>query len=101
MGCTDDDVAVERTVELEGSPERVWEELPGWLDEEDRERVLDECEPARRLSFWWMTRDGGNPPSYVEIDLEPSAVGTLLHVRETLLDGAHLVRSAFRALART
>jgi hypothetical protein len=44
--------------------------------------------------------DGDDPPSDVEITLAPGGAGTILHLRETRLDGARLVRSAFLASAR-
>jgi uncharacterized protein YndB with AHSA1/START domain len=114
----DSDVVVERRVELGAPPEVVWDELPAVLGDEvelvaepggalrsrgpDGERigVVSEAEPAERLAFRWMTVDGDEPPSEVEITLERSAVGTMLHLRETRLDGAHLGRSALRACAR-
>jgi uncharacterized protein YndB with AHSA1/START domain len=90
---------IERSVELPASPDEVWEALPELFDDDDRARVVDEDDAPHRLSFWWTTVDGDEPPSYVEIDLSVSAVGTLLHIRETRLDGAALVRSAFNACA--
>ncbi len=49
-----------------------------------------------------MTVAGDEPPSEVEIALEPSGVGTIVHIRETRIDGTELERSVFqaRALAR-
>jgi hypothetical protein len=99
MSCNDQDVTVERHVELPAPPEQVWEELPAILDEPGRVRVDDRVEAPYWLSFWWTPTFGDEPPSYVELELEPSAVGTLLHVRETMIDGAHLERSALNARA--
>ena len=117
MGCSDDDIAVERTVELAAPAEQVWEELPTLLGDDtclvpeagaplrvagpegDRVGVIERAEPARRLTFWWTTAEGDDPPSYVEVVLEPCAVGTLLRVRERRVDGAQLLRSAFHARA--
>ena len=96
MSCNEGTV-VERTVELDASPDEVWDELPETLADPERVRVDDQVDPGRRLTFWWMPAAGDDPPSYVEIDLEPSAIGTILHVRETMIDGAHLVRTAFNA----
>ena len=90
---------MERTVELDAPPDVVWHELPETLADPDRVRVDDEVDPGRRLTFWWMPADGDDPPSYVEIELEPCVAGTLLHVRETWIDGAHLERAAFNARA--
>jgi uncharacterized protein YndB with AHSA1/START domain len=120
MSCNhpESDVIVERRVELPASPEIVWDELPQMLGDEvelsaepggtlhvhdadgDRLGVVVDAEPGERLSFRWATVDGDAPPSEVEIALEPSDIGTIVHLRETRLDGAHLERSAFLALAR-
>jgi hypothetical protein len=99
MSCGNDDVTVEREVALDAPPEEVWDELPLMFEGEDRFSVVEESVPAERLSLWWVPVAGDEPPSYVELDLEATAVGTLLHVRETRLDGASLVRSAFSASA--
>jgi uncharacterized protein YndB with AHSA1/START domain len=117
MSCNDSDVVVERDLELPAPPEVVWEELPGILGDEveleaepggrlhtrgaDGERVgvVHEAVPNERLSFRWISTEGDEVPSQVEITLEPSGVGTVVHMRETRLDGAHLVRSAFSARA--
>jgi hypothetical protein len=91
---------IERSVELPAPPEEVWEALPELFgDDEERVRVVDESDVPRRWSFWWATLDGDEPPSYVEIDLAATAIGTLLHVRETRLDGGELERCAFDACA--
>jgi uncharacterized protein YndB with AHSA1/START domain len=109
--------AVERHLELPAPPDVVWDELPGILGDEvdlvaepggalrardaDGERVgvVDEADPGERLAFRWMSTEGDDAPSEVEITLERTAVGTMIHLRETRLDGAHLERSAFRARA--
>jgi len=124
MSCSeaDDELepesVVERHLELRTDPGTVWDELPGILGDEveidlvpggalhvrDPEGelvgVVHEAVPGERLAFRWMTVDGDDPASDVEITLEPNGVGTILHVREARLDGAHLVRSAFLASAR-
>lgn len=115
MSCNE--TTVERELEVPALPAVVWEELPQMLGDEvdliaepgralrvrdlDSERVgiVLDAEPGERLAFWWMTVDGEEPPSEVEIALEPSGVGTIVHIRETRLDGAHLERSALRARA--
>jgi uncharacterized protein YndB with AHSA1/START domain len=98
MSCNEDTV-VERAVELDAPPADVWNELPEILTDPDRVRIDDIVEPDRRLTFFWVPVDGDDPPSYVEIELEPSEAGTILHVRETMIDGAQLVRTAFNARA--
>jgi uncharacterized protein YndB with AHSA1/START domain len=99
MSCNED-VSVERTIELPAPPEEVWDALPALFEDDgDRARVVEEREPPHRLTFWWTRLDGDDPPAYVEIELVSSAVGTLLHVRETRIDGAHLERTVLRARA--
>ena len=118
MSCNESDLIVERHVELPAGPDVVWEELPAMLGDDvelvaepggalrvdgpDGERVgvVSEAVPAERLAFRWTRTSGDGPPSEVEITLETVGAGTILHLRETRLDGAHLVRSAFRARAR-
>jgi uncharacterized protein YndB with AHSA1/START domain len=123
MSCNEpvheSDVVVERRVELPAEPEIVWDELGALLGDEvelvaepggalhatgpDGERigVVDDAIPAERLAFRWVpTGDDDAPPSEVEITLEPSPIGTILRLRETRLDGAHLEHSAFLARAR-
>jgi len=118
MSCNDSDLIVERHVELPAPPETVWEALPDMLGDDveltpepggvlrthdrdgDRVGVVIEAVPARRLTFQWTSTDCDEPPSEVEVELEPSGIGTILHVRETRVDGARLARSAFLALAR-
>jgi hypothetical protein len=91
---------IERDVELEGEPHEVWEELGELLDAEDRIRVVEHSEAPRHLSFFWAPANGDEPPSHVDINLEPAGAGTIVHIREVRLDGAELVRSAFHARAR-
>jgi hypothetical protein len=115
MSCNE--AAVVRELEVPAPPDVVWEELPGMLGDEveliaergralrvrdcddDRVGVVLDAEPGERLSFWWMTVDGDEPPSEVEIALERSGVGTIVHIRETRLDGAGLERSVFQTRA--
>jgi uncharacterized protein YndB with AHSA1/START domain len=124
MSCNEPDAefepeaAVEREVELPADPEAVWDDLAAMLGDEvelqpepggalrvreaggELVGVVQEAVPGERLSFRWVRVDGDDPPSDVEITLAPSGVGTILHVRETRLDGAQLIRSAFLASAR-
>ena len=111
-------MTVERRVEIPAAPDAVWDELAEMLGDEveltaapggalrvhdadgDRVGVVLEAEPGARLSFRWATVDGDEAPSEVEIALHSTGLGTIVHIRETRLDGAHLERSAFRALAR-
>ena len=67
----------------------------------ERVGIVREAIPGERLSFWWTAvGDDDLPPSQVDVELERTASGTIVHIRETRLDGAHLERSAFLALAR-
>ena len=99
MSC-DEETQVQRDYEIDALPEDVWDELPAVLDEADRVRVVEHEDAPHHLSFFWAPVDGDEPPSHVEIDLEPSPIGTIVHIRETRLTGAELVRSAFSARAR-
>jgi hypothetical protein len=96
----DEEIQVQRDYEIDALPEDVWEELPAVLDEADRVRVVEHEDAPHHLSFFWAPVDGDEPASHVEIDLEPSPIGTIVHIRETRLTGAELVRSAFSARAR-
>jgi uncharacterized protein YndB with AHSA1/START domain len=118
MSCNEPEAFVERHLELPADPSTVWEELAGMLGEDveldpapggtlrvrepegDLVGVVQEAVPGERLSFRWVRLDADEPPSEVDITLEPSGVGTVLHLRETRLDGAQLIRSAFLAAAR-
>lgn len=117
-GGFEPEAVVERHLELPADPGTVWDELPSVLGDEvdvdlspggrlrvreadgDLVGVVHEAVPGERLSFRWMRLDGDDPPSDVDITFEPNGVGTIVHLRETRLDGAQLVRSAFLASAR-
>jgi len=121
MSCNEEragTVAVERHLTLDAPPDDVWRELPGILGDEvdleaepggvlraidaDGERVgvVDDAVPGERLAFHWTPVEGDGAPSAVEIVLERVGAGTTVHVREVLVDGERLTRSAFLALAR-
>jgi uncharacterized protein YndB with AHSA1/START domain len=110
---------VERAVELAAGPEAVWESLPSLLGDDvevqaepggrirargpegDRVGTVDEVDAPRRLAFWWTPVDGDDAPSFVELELTATAVGTLLRVRETRFDAAAVVDGLLRGpLAR-
>src|ERR1044072_1193598 len=104
MSCTDDAPVVEREVVLPAPPEEVWESLPAVFGaggeivtdpggairsagpDGARIGVVEDGEPARRLSFWGVPVEGDDSPSHVEIALEPvetgNGVGTIVRVRE-------------------
>ena len=102
----DKETQVTRDYEIDAAPEDVWDELPAVLDEADRVRVVEHEDAPHHLSFFWAPVDGDEPPSHVEIDLERGAIGesgtigTIVHIRETRLTGAELLRSVFSARAR-
>lgn len=124
MSCNDFDPpeiepVVERHVELPAAPDVVWDALACLLgddveleaaeggvlharddDGDARVGVVREAVPGERLTFEWVSTTGDGAPSEVEIELERSTAGTIVHLRETRLDGEHLVRSAFLARAR-
>jgi uncharacterized protein YndB with AHSA1/START domain len=130
MSCTDDDRAaerprpvVEREVVLPAPPDEVWESLPAVFgaggeivaepggairsDGPDGARigVVEEVEPARHLGFWWVPVDGDDPPSHVEITLDPvesgDGVGTIVRIRESQFDAASVADGLLRGpLAR-
>jgi len=94
MSCNEEPT-VEREYEVPASPAEVWEELPDVLE---GDRVVEECVVNKRLTFWWAAGDN-DVLSFVEIELQPTDIGTLLRIRETRVDGDMLVRSAFNARA--
>jgi hypothetical protein len=101
----DENTTLQRDYEIEAGPEAVWDELAAVLDEADRVRVVEHEDAPHHLSFFWAPVDDDEPLSHVEIELEPvntesGDVGTIVHIRETRLTGAELVRSAFSARAR-
>jgi uncharacterized protein YndB with AHSA1/START domain len=125
MSCTDGLPSVEREVELAAPPDAVWEALPSLLGDNvdltaepggrlrargpDGEHlgVVEEVDPPRRLTFWWVPAHGDGLPSMVELDLlptEPGRVpaGTVVRVRETRFDAAGVVDDLLRGpLAHT
>lgn len=125
MGCDDHEApaetTLERTVDVPADADAVWDEIidGSWLgadeldarpggvvhvDDESGVRfgVVEEVEPARRLTFWWAGDDDA-PPSYVELVLEPLGDGTRIRVRESLVDADRMLARVGRgpfALAR-
>jgi uncharacterized protein YndB with AHSA1/START domain len=95
MSCT-----VERDYELDAPPDEVWDELPALFeDDTEHDLVVEEQVPGQRLTFLWSDPATDEPASYVEIELEPQGHGTLLHIKETRLDGELLTRTVFNACA--
>lgn len=119
MSCTDEVPSVEREIVLPVSPSEAWDSLPSLLGDDvelshepggrlrvdgpegERVGVVEEFDAPRRLAFWWVPADGEETPSFVEVELDGSAVGTLLRVRETRFDAATVVGGMLRGpLAR-
>jgi uncharacterized protein YndB with AHSA1/START domain len=119
MSCTDEAPAIEREITLPAPPTEVWDALPSLLGDDvelapeaggrlhadgpegERVGVVEEFDAPHRLAFWWVPADGDDAPSYVEMELDGSAVGTLLRVRETRFDAATVLRGISRGpLAR-
>ena len=117
MSCTDDLPAVERETVLPAPPDEVWESLPALVGDDelapeagapvhatgaegDRIGVVDEVDPLRRLTYWWVPVDDDGAPSFVEITLDAvdtgCGVGTLLRVRESRFDAAVVVDGLLR-----
>ena len=86
---------VTRSVELEATPDAVWDLLVdedarrAWLDDEDaaeREVRLDRSEPGRSLTWTWWRPDDPAGASQVEVVLDEGPTGrTHLVVTERLL----------------
>jgi uncharacterized protein YndB with AHSA1/START domain len=118
MSCTDDIPSVEREIILPAPPAEVWESLPSLLGDDvelatepggrlhadgpegERVGVVEEFDAPHRLTFWWVPAAGDDAPSFVEVELDGSAVGTLLRVRETRFDAATVVGMLRGPLAR-
>jgi len=83
-------VSVRREVEVEASPEEVWEALASeegrerWLDEPEREIEveLEHAEDPRRLVWWWST--GDEPPTRVEFLVVAAPAGARVVVTESI-----------------
>jgi uncharacterized protein YndB with AHSA1/START domain len=77
---------VEREIEIEASPEDVWEAVSTdegrerWL-EDDREVVVEVVEEPSRLVWWWA---GDDAWSRVEVRLVPAVSATRVIVTESV-----------------
>ena len=119
MSCTDEVPSVEREIVLPVSPSEAWDALPSLLGDDvelvpevggrlhvngpegERVGVVEEFDAPQRLAFWWVPADGDDAPSFVELELDGSAVGTRIRVRETRFDAATVVGGMLRGpLAR-
>ncbi len=79
---------VRREIEVEASPEEVWEALvdeerrDDWLDEPGREIDVEEAQAPHRLVWWWS--DGDEPPTRVEFSIVAVPRGTRVVVTESV-----------------
>ncbi len=81
-------VPARREIEVEATPEDVWDALSSdegreaWLDEPDREIHVEVSEPPHRLVWWWW--EGDEPATRVEFLVVEAPAGTRVVVTETL-----------------
>jgi uncharacterized protein YndB with AHSA1/START domain len=78
---------VQREVEVEASPEEVWEALvteegrERWLAEPDREIHVESSEAPHRLVWWWGGED--TPATRVAFEIVAVPAGTRVVVTES------------------
>jgi len=78
---------VRREVEIEASPEEVWEALvteqgrERWLDEPDRDVHIEVLDAPHRLVWWWAGED--EPATRVEFLVVAAPAGTRVVVTES------------------
>ncbi|HEY2718860.1 MAG TPA: hypothetical protein VGI52_04450 [Solirubrobacteraceae bacterium] len=76
-----------REVEVEASPEEVWEALvtedgrETWLQEPDREVYVEIVEAPSRLVWWWTGED--EPATRVEFEIVAAPAGARVVVTES------------------
>jgi uncharacterized protein YndB with AHSA1/START domain len=81
-------MAVSREIDIEASPEEVWEALATeqgrerWLQEPEREIEVEVMDAPHRLVWWWSTDE--EPPTRVEFLLVPAVAGTRVVVTESV-----------------
>jgi uncharacterized protein YndB with AHSA1/START domain len=74
-------------VEVEATPEQVWEALvteqgrEDWLQEPDREVYIEVVEAPSRLVWWWAGED--QPATRVEFEIVAAPAGTRVIVTES------------------
>ena len=78
---------VRREVDIEASPEEVWEALvteegrERWLEEPGRDVHVEVVESPHRLVWWWAGED--EPATRVEFLVAPAPSGTRVVVTES------------------
>ena len=82
-------MAATREIEVEATPEEVWEALAtdegreGWLeDAPDREIQIEVADEPSRLVWWWWR--GEEPPTRVEFLVVAAPAGARVVVTETV-----------------
>jgi uncharacterized protein YndB with AHSA1/START domain len=79
---------VRREVDVEATPEEVWEALSTdegrerWLDEPEREIRIEAVEEPHRLVWWWQGPD--EPPTRVEFRVVAAPPGSRVIVTESI-----------------
>ncbi|MGB2710478.1 MAG: hypothetical protein WBC33_03110 [Conexibacter sp.] len=80
-------MAAVREIEVEATPEEVWEALATeegrerWLDEPEREIHVEAVEAPHRLVWWWW--EGEQPATRVEILVTAAPAGARVVVTES------------------
>lgn len=98
------DTMIERSIEVDASPEEVWERIVDgelaeeWLGveieprpggtvtvpDEDTIGTVEEVDPGRSITWSWRQPDGD--PSQVTIEIQPAGAGSRVTVTERLLE---------------
>jgi uncharacterized protein YndB with AHSA1/START domain len=79
--------AARTEVEIEASPEQVWEALvteqgrETWLQEPDREVYVEVVQAPSRLVWWWVSED--EPATRVEFEIVAVPAGARVVVTES------------------
>ncbi len=81
-------MAAEREIEIEATPEEVWDALATeegrerWLDEPDRTILVESEDAPHRLVWWWWA--GEEPATRVEFRVVEVPAGTRVRVIESV-----------------
>jgi uncharacterized protein YndB with AHSA1/START domain len=80
-------MAARREVEVEATPEQVWDALvteqgrEDWLQEPDRDVYVEVVEAPSRLVWWWAGE--GEPATRVEFEIVAAPAGARVIVTES------------------
>jgi uncharacterized protein YndB with AHSA1/START domain len=98
------ETVVRTEVEIEATPEQVWEALvteqarERWLGESDRDVDVEIVEAPSRLVWWWTAAD--EPATRVEFEIVAVPAGARVVVTESAPDfPLSLLASSFAAVA--